>query len=379
MLSCLVATLAVTGGLAATPVTPLIAPQVPDIPDWDYELFGEDWHVNSPLCGIGAMTESQSPIDILANEEPEHEQEPEHQGELPVGLPPLVIRHPAKEVGRISVANYAGRAIKIGRRFDMTGTLNANISGGPMQDRMYSLTNIHIHWGADEHGSEHTVNGVPAAMEMHFVHYNDALGNLSNAADKPNGLAVLGVMFDIGEPNAELQKIVNHIHELVEPNGEIKFFNETLKLQGFLPAEAAHAYASYQGSLTVPPCFETVTWMIARNRLTVSREQLAALRSVRMNANSTLYNNHRPVQPLNGRQIRFSSGWQAGVSQTWQAVGIGVLVVSACCLAAGVLWMLVSQYKQRQMDTTGLNLQLDLEDEQEAPAHVLQTGQYQTI
>ena len=57
----------------------------------------------------------------------------------------------------------------------------------------------------------------------------------------------------------------------------------------------------YEGSLTTPPCSETVHWTVMSTTITASPGQLAAFASLfPMNA--------RPVQPLNRRYILKTSG-----------------------------------------------------------------------
>jgi carbonic anhydrase len=53
------------------------------------------------------------------------------------------------------------------------------------------------------------------------------------------------------------------------------------------------------GSLTTPPCTEGVLWMVMKQPLQVSPDQISIF--------SRLYrNNARPVQPSNGRLIKES-------------------------------------------------------------------------
>jgi carbonic anhydrase len=53
------------------------------------------------------------------------------------------------------------------------------------------------------------------------------------------------------------------------------------------------------GSLTTPPCTENVLWMVMKQPLPISPEQIAIF--------SRLYkNNARPVQPQNGRLVKES-------------------------------------------------------------------------
>ena len=41
------------------------------------------------------------------------------------------------------------------------------------------------------------MDSVKADAELHIVHYNDKYQNLSEAVDKPDGLAVLGILLTI--------------------------------------------------------------------------------------------------------------------------------------------------------------------------------------
>lgn len=69
------------------------------------------------------------------------------------------------------------------------------------------------------------------------------------------------------------------------------------------------SYYSYSGSLTTPPCFETVTWLVMKDVSTVSEAQLQALREIYQSDGSTpITINYRPVQPINGRAVFGASG-----------------------------------------------------------------------
>ncbi len=58
------------------------------------------------------------------------------------------------------------------------------------------------------------------------------------------------------------------------------------------------SYYSYAGSLTTPPCSEEVRWHVLTEPIQVSEEQLDAFEK--------LYDvNARPIQPTNGRVIKF--------------------------------------------------------------------------
>uniref|UniRef100_A0A673CTK4 Carbonic anhydrase n=2 Tax=Sphaeramia orbicularis TaxID=375764 RepID=A0A673CTK4_9TELE len=160
----------------------------------------------------------------------------------------------------------------------------------------YTAAQLHFHWGSSGRpaGSEHMVNSKQYAAEMHVVHYNsDKYPNISMAVDKSDGLAVLGVLFEVGEFNPAFEQFLKFI------NG-IKYRDQKVQVPGFniralLPARLDEYYR-YDGSLTTPPCYPSVLWTLFRNHLTISRKQFMSLATA-------LYSSHAqdsaPV-PLNG-------------------------------------------------------------------------------
>ena len=89
----------------------------------------------------------------------------------------------------------------------------------------------------------------------------------------------------------------------------------SLSLKDFLPTGAAsqHFYR-YAGSLTTPPCFESVTWTVFHEPLSISEAQMSFFRSLSLKDGNPMVNNFRPVQPLFGRKISAS---YSEVSSSW--------------------------------------------------------------
>jgi carbonic anhydrase len=146
-------------------------------------------------------------------------------------------------------------------------------------DRSYALTQFHFH-----HPSEHLVSGKRFAMEAHFVHA---------AAD--GGLAVIGVFMSPGSTNAVFNKIVS---TMPAEEGPPVPADHAIDPNGLLPTR--QAYYRYEGSLTTPPCSETVDWLVLADRIEVAEADIARFaRLYPMNA--------RPVQNRNRRFI-LSSG-----------------------------------------------------------------------
>lgn len=67
----------------------------------------------------------------------------------------------------------------------------SRLSGGGLPQE-YSLDHFHFHWQ-----SEHTLSGRRYPAEMHLVHYGTKYGSVANAINYRDGVAVLGVFFNV--------------------------------------------------------------------------------------------------------------------------------------------------------------------------------------
>ncbi|MBN3310855.1 CAH9 anhydrase, partial [Amia calva] len=179
-------------------------------------------------------------------------------------------------------------------------------------DTVFIAAQLHFHWGTKEDpGSEHTIDNVHFPAEIHVVHYNSKYANLSEAASKADGLAVLGAFIGIGlHENENYENILSVLKDvsIEETDTEIPGFN----VRHLLPPNLQRFYR-YNGSLTTPPCFQTVNWTIFNDTIRVSRKQLAALEdTLKAEHNELLSKNFRAPQLLFGRDVQ--SSFRAEVS-----------------------------------------------------------------
>jgi carbonic anhydrase len=143
----------------------------------------------------------------------------------------------------------------------------------------YELVQFHFH-----RPSEEELNGKRYDMVAHLVH-----------RDKDGKLAVVAVLLTSGSANALIKTLWQNIP--TQKNKEAVVDATKIDVAELLPENKA--YYTFAGSLTTPPCSEGVTWFVLRSPASVSADQIARFsQSYPMNA--------RPVQPLNGRQIRVS-------------------------------------------------------------------------
>ncbi|KFM76922.1 Carbonic anhydrase-related protein 10, partial [Stegodyphus mimosarum] len=71
---------------------------------------------------------------------------------------------------------------------------------------------------------------------------------------------------------------------------------------------------TYEGSLTMPGCQETVTWIVMNRPIYITKQQLYILRKlvqgVENSPKAPLGNNFRPPMPLNQRVVRTNIDFQ---------------------------------------------------------------------
>jgi len=145
----------------------------------------------------------------------------------------------------------------------------------------FTLLQFHFHTL-----SEHTIGGERSVMELHAV-FEDPDGHY----------AVIGVLYRIGKSNPFLAKILSA--GLPEKTTSSEVTVKDLDLASAFTDLSR--YYTYAGSLTTPPCSETVTWLVLKKQSELSASQYEEFRRV-------LGNDFRPLQAKNGRVVRSSPG-----------------------------------------------------------------------
>lgn len=155
-------------------------------------------------------------------------------------------------------------------QFNIDSENNVKLNG-----KNYKLLQFHYHAL-----SEHTIDGKHSPIEVHFVHKHS-----------DTDFAVIAVMYIEGKENELLKK---YLDKFPTGNGEFKS-EDMIDLLKLLPNNKSYYY--YNGSLTTPPCSEVVNWYILKNPLEASKEQIEKFSKI-------LHGNYRPIQALNGREIK---------------------------------------------------------------------------
>lgn len=169
----------------------------------------------------------------------------------------------------------------------------------------YEVINFHFHWGKlDYKGSEHTVDGESFPLEMHIVCQNTKYPDLQDALQHPDGLAVLGIMFEVSEANNRAMKRLEPALRQITTGGESVTVEEPPRLLELMPWNTNDFYR-YDGSLTTPNCNEVVTWTIFLETVKVTEKQLELFRALKRNP-VPIGRNYRPPQHRFGRSVFLS-------------------------------------------------------------------------
>ena len=184
--------------------------------------------------------------------------------------------------------------------FDKVDATAPLITGSAAGDQRFQFTQLHLHWsGGSEQGAEHTLAGRRPAMEVHLVHFNVKYKTIKDATAKPDGLLVVGVFLTPApSDNPSLAPIIEAVSK-THKKGAKADLTKGVKLKDLLPPSFASRFYSYNGSLTTPPCSQSVTWIVAADKKTLGKQQLSEFQKTKGNF-------YRHTQKLNGRQIEFA-------------------------------------------------------------------------
>ncbi len=221
---------------------------------WSYEGANgpQTWAQLNPDFNLCATGKRQSPINIED---------------------PSTLQGPAEPI----MFSYAPSGASV---FNNGHTIQVDVLGDnriAVRGSEFKLLQLHFH-----HPSEERVNFQGFAMVAHLVHRN-AEGQL----------AVVAVLLEPGAANPVIDKVWTYMP--LDTGDRVRMPVNALELAQLLPKD--QRYYQFMGSLTTPPCSEGVLWMVLKQPVTVSREQLHLFAQL-------FPNNARPVQAVNGRAVR---------------------------------------------------------------------------
>ena len=219
---------------------------------WTYEgPAGPDHWVGLSPSFADCGNREQSPIDLV-------NAIPAHLGPLAIDWRPVPLH-----------------VVRNGHAVEAEASDPGAVNSITLAGEDYRMVQFHLH-----HPSEHSINGRSFPIEVHFVHRSDR-----------GDLTVVGVLFEEGPANPALDLMIDHARSDDESD------RVTIDPRTLLPDQ--RRFFRYEGSLTTPPCSETVNWVVMTTPMTVSARQIAEVTAV-------YGDNARPLQPLGRRFLLVS-------------------------------------------------------------------------
>ena len=245
-------------------------------------------------CGINSSDESENRVttvdstqsdstEVLANTKnkvPGIEEMKQHNGEIAACVSkysqsPVNVTTPGKKAKHKVEFKYVSSHEVVKNLGHTVELMYDKGSAIVFDEKKYQLVQFHFHTP-----SEHKIDTEHYPMEVHLVHQG-----------VDSTYLVVSLLFEEKKENLFLK---NFIADIPKETGDSTETKKEIDLTRLFPGDKR--FYTYKGSLTTPPYTEGVRWLIFRQSVGCSKEQIAAFKKIEgFNA--------RKLQPMNARML----------------------------------------------------------------------------
>merc|ERR1719222_1008396 len=147
-----------------------------------------------------------------------------------------------------------------------------------------------------------------------MVFYDRRNKDYGTALNKFKQVTVLSILYQVGEPNANLDELVTNLKSYKAGTEKNEFMGNLFTQEYLEKGNATYYY--YMGSMNHPPrCKQGIWWTVSLNVETISKEQLEVFQTVKGHGGNALTGNNRPVQK-NENMVNLHGPWLLGTTTT---------------------------------------------------------------
>lgn len=138
-------------------------------------------------------------------------------------------------------------------------------------------------------------------MEMHVVHFKTSYLTQESALREKDGVVLVAYLFKLqATDNPLLTTVLKALESCREPHTSTKLPSKPIsELMKYFDSD----YCVYWGSVMTSSCAHLILWLVSRDPIGISVEQIDQFRKLLDTNNDPLVQNFRGTQPLFNRNV----------------------------------------------------------------------------
>jgi carbonic anhydrase len=211
-----------------------------------------------------------------------------------------------------------------------------------LENTTWNVAQFHFHAP-----SEHTINNVSYALEMHTVF---------TLSTNTSILLVVGILYE-SDTNAATDSFITSLN-LTSISGTTRTITN-VDMSGLSNWVNSKQKYNYKGGLTTPTCDESVEWMLVTEPRKINAAQLALFTSLWAGNNAFAggRGNNRAIQATNRREVQLIGADEDNWRWAWPVVGVLIVLtlLSIGAVVVALVWYKVQMNRSNKRTSKGVS------------------------